>query len=92
MCSRVPQELTLFWLFQIGRGDKERSEKVKSPFFFKKLFLAKVEFAKLFIFFFFFLAKKISYCISVLSSLVRFHINDFLFSDTQYDIKSILKD
>ena len=30
------------------RGDKERSEKVKSPFFSKKLFLAKVEFAKLF--------------------------------------------
>ena len=90
MCCRVPQELTLFWLFQIGRGDKERSEKVKSPFF-KKLFLAKVEFAKLFSSFFF-LAKKISHCVSVLSSLVRFHINDFLFSDTQYDIKSILKD
>ena len=52
MCCRVPQELTLFWLFQIGRGDKERSEKVKSPFF-KKLFLAKVEFAKLFSSFFF---------------------------------------
>ena len=35
------------------RGDKERSEKVKSPFFFKKLFLAKVEFAKPFHLFFF---------------------------------------
>ena len=35
------------------KGDKERSEKVKSPFFFKKLFLAKVEFAKLFSSFFF---------------------------------------
>ena len=34
------------------RGDKERSEKVKSPFFFKKLFLAKVEFAKPFSSFF----------------------------------------
>ena len=40
------------------RGDKERSEKVKSPFFSKKLFLAKVEFAKLFSSLFFSLLTK----------------------------------
>ena len=40
------------------RGDKERSEKVKSPFFSKKLFLAKVEFAKLFSSLFFLIDQK----------------------------------